>query len=247
MFKKLIKQLFRNLKQLAWPSRCVTCHVQMHHPIPICKDCIALMPWRSGPNCQQCGINLPTHSSTEICGECLSRKEPNHGLTICLFDYRFPADSLLRAGKYHDQRHYLIVMGLLMACQVRKQFPNHQLIQAVIPIPLHSEKYRQRGYNQAAELARHIARALKRPLLQNTLARKQNIAQAGSKAKTRKTNMHGAFVANELALKNIHHVLLIDDVYATGSTVNAATKALNAAGIKCVDRYCLLRTVFHAI
>jgi ComF family protein len=120
------------------------------------------------------------------------------------------------------------------------------LPQLLIPVPLHRDRLRERGYNQALELARPLAHALRLPVDAKILARtRATPAQTNLDAKTRRKNLRGAFEVDDLALKSVSagvaHVALIDDVMTTGATLRECARALKRAGFARVDVWALAR------
>ena len=112
---------------------------------------------------------------------------------------------------------------------------------ALIPIPLHHARLRSRGYDQALELARPLARALHLPLLGNALQRsKTTTAQSRLDADARQRNLRGAFdVVSAASIPG--HVVLVDDVMTTGATLHAAARVLHRAGVQRVDAWVCAR------
>ena len=110
---------------------------------------------------------------------------------------------------------------------------------AIIPVPLHIGKYRKRGYNQAEIIANEIAALANIPVINDVLFRKRNTrAQKHFGKEKRRKNLEGAFYADEKKLKmyvdekNIKRVIIVDDIYTTGSTINACAKILRQTGIE---------------
>jgi ComF family protein len=106
-----------------------------------------------------------------------------------------------------------------------------ELPDCLLPVPLHSSRLRQRGFNQSIEIARVIAKRLQIPIVHDAVIRRRSTeSQTGLTAKQRQKNIRGAFdVVGDLAGK---HVLIIDDVVTTGSTVNELAKVLKRKGVK---------------
>ncbi|MBF0422727.1 MAG: ComF family protein [Magnetococcales bacterium] len=114
----------------------------------------------------------------------------------------------------------------------------------VIPVPLHPLRLLRRGYNQAALLAGRVARKIHRPLVTNLLYRtKMTRPQTSLNQKSRLVNVHDAFVVGKAAIEN-RRILLVDDVFTTGSTVWSATRALKEAGAGRVMICCLARVEY---
>ena len=111
----------------------------------------------------------------------------------------------------------------------------------IMPIPLHPQRRRQRGYNQAELLARPLAEAMNVPMNTSALRRtRHTVPQVGLGPEERRHNVHGAFAVEPNAVRE-HHILLIDDVLTTGATMSAAAETLMAAGAASVAAYCLAR------
>jgi ComF family protein len=211
---------------------CMVCGERGQDGRDLCRACHAALPWQ-GPACLRCALPLP---GPGVCGACLQDAPP---LTEAhaAFDYAFPLDRLLPRLKFHRDFASGRVLAQAMADRCRR-LPQPD---ALLPLPLHRGRLRRRGYDQALELARPLARALALPLLDGTLKRsKQTSAQSRLDADARKRNLRGAFhvVANEPLPA---HVVLVDDVMTTGATLHAAAGALLASGVRRVDAWICAR------
>ena len=152
----------------------------------------------------------------------------------CLYD--FPVDRLLPRFKFHRD----LAAGRLLAQLMAEAFTPLQRPQAVIALPLHRGRLRARGYDQALELARPLARALQLPLFEGALRRTRATApQSELSAMARHRNLRGAFACDCAPLPA--HVALVDDVMTTGATLHAAAKALRRAGVVRVDAWVCAR------
>ena len=119
-----------------------------------------------------------------------------------------------------------------------------ELPECIIPVPLHSSRLGQRGYNQSLELARHLSCFLRLPLNRDSLRRVRNTqAQSELPASKRKRNIRGAFTVNGQSLAGADHVAIIDDVITTGSTANEVARQLKKAGVKRIDVWACARAV----
>ncbi len=128
-------------------------------------------------------------------------------------------------------------MGHLMA----KQFKQHHLMpDAIIAVPLHPKRLRQRGFNQAEEIARYIHQAINIPLVNQQLKRIINtVNQTSLSAAERQKNIRGAFLFSPQSKANF--IAIIDDVVTTGSTANEIAKVLKKAGVKRVEIWAFAR------
>ncbi|HTL14445.1 MAG TPA: ComF family protein [Thermomonas sp.] len=218
----------------AWlfPLRCLVCGEPGAHRRDLCAACFADLPWQ-GPACPRCALPLPEAGT---CGQCLQAPPPLDEVRAA-FDYRFPLDRLLPRLKFHGD----FAAGRVLAQCMADALQDAVRPQAILPLPLHRTRLRQRGYDQALELARPLARALNLPLLADALQRTRGTrAQSRLDAGARRRNLRGAFaVAPGIALPG--HVVLVDDVMTTGATLHAAARALRAAGVARVDAWVCAR------
>ncbi|MCB1886910.1 MAG: ComF family protein [Rhodocyclaceae bacterium] len=200
----------------------------------VCEACSADLPWwDSSHACPRCA--LPVASAGE-CGACL-RVPPPIERCHALFDYAFPVPQLVQGLKYGQALELAPWLGLRLC----DRLPVEASWDAVIPVPLHPARLRERGFNQAVELARPLARTRAAPLAGDELLRvRATPAQAGLSARVRRGNLRGAFqAAGRLPWR---HVLVVDDVMTTGATLMALADALKAAGVARVDAVVVART-----
>jgi len=222
---------------LLLPPRCVLCG-QPSGTICICAPCKRDLPW-AGPQCHQCGLPLPA-SQNQTCGQCI-RRPPAFNRTISPLQYRFPADRLVRALKFHRQLAEGRVLSHLLCEQVTVK--GFTLPDVLIPVPLHSTRMMQRGFNQAFELAGYAGRVLGIPRHTRGLRRKRHTkAQSGLSRQQRRHNMRGAFYWHGPG-KPGHHVALVDDVMTTGTTATECAVVLKKAGAQRVDVWVPTRAI----
>ncbi len=206
------------------PARCLVCGASGARDQDLCADCHAELPWNDTA-CARCGLPLPTFASE--CGGCLKSPPP---FASCLAPLRYaaPIDRLLPRFKFHAG----LAEGRLLAQLVLLRIPASAFdsIDAVVPMPLHRQRLGRRGYNQALELARPLARAWKLRLAPAALQRvRATAAQSDLDAAARRRNVRGAFVADAASVVG-QRILLLDDVVTTGATVREAAATLLAAG-----------------
>lgn len=170
------------------------------------------------------------------CPAC-SVQPPPLDATHAAFDYAFPLDRLLPRLKFHRD----FAAGRVLAQCMAEHFADLPRPQALVPVPLHRGRLRQRGFDQALELARPLARALDLPLQAGLLHRcRATHAQSRLDADARARNLRGAFRVDARAALPAH-VALVDDVMTTGATLHAAAKALRAAGVARIDAWVCAR------
>lgn len=224
---------------LLLPPSCVLCGDQGQPPLlDICAGCVTDLP----PNLAPCPLCAqPRQPGTEFtwpCGRCLRHPHPfDRALAPFLYDY--PLDHLIHAFKYRGALSYGRVMGMLLAYYIRSR--GEPLPEALIPIPLHAARQRERGFNQAFELARPLSQLLAIPIDDMLCRRKRETQdQTELKAAERRKNVRGAF--SLLRKPTYTHVALIDDVLTTGSTSGEVARLLKEVGVKKVELWTVART-----
>lgn len=198
-----------------------------------CQACAADLPW-AGYGCRRCALPL---AGGDICGECLT-DPPAFTATTVAFRYAWPVDSLVKSLKYQGRLADGALLGTLLARRLTAE--GAPVPECLVPVPLHPAKTRQRGFNQAREIARALRRELGRDLAPGLLERvRRTESQAGLSAPGRRRNLQGAF-----HVRGRHpprYVALIDDVVTTASTVRAAAACLRRAGVARVDVWAVAR------
>ena len=221
-------------------QNCLLCDEPAEAEMPICVACEAEMPWL-GEHCQTCALPLPEAGLT--CDGCLL-EPPAYEQVAVPWRYDFPVDSLITRFKHNAKWPF----GHLLA-DVLSQYLQHRFDEdlprpdALLPVPLAAKRLRQRGFNQAAMLARWLSRQLDLPCEENVVHRIQDTsAQQDLDAKARKRNLRNAFALTSDANVKGRHLALVDDVLTTGATTQALARLLMNAGAARVDVYCLART-----
>jgi len=219
---------------------CLLCDEVADSAFPICTGCEADLPWL-GDHCERCALPMPMAGLT--CGQCL-RRPPGFSEVVVPWRYDFPIDSLVTRFKHQGKWP----MGRLLA-ELLGQSLEHRFAEGLprpdclLPVPLASKRLRQRGYNQAAMLARWLGSQLEIAVDERLLLRVlETPAQQGLDAKARQRNLHKAFALADGGDVDGRHFAVIDDVLTTGATANALARLLMNAGARRVDIYCLART-----
>lgn len=214
----------RALGSLLAPPQCVLCDEPgMPGPVDLCHACLADLP-RAAPE-----------------GSFLADA---FELVCCPWSFDFPVDALVRTLKFRGERAHARILGTLLARERwRDAAP---LPHRVVPVPLHPARLRQRGFNQAAQLARFAARELALPLDQRALYRPHATReQTALGSVERAANVRHAFAA--IRPLQGARVALVDDVVTTGSTVRAAAAALRAAGACAIELWVVARVPLRRV
>ena len=227
---------FRFSNQPWLAGACLVCRQTIPWRRDFCEACRRALP-RPGPACLRCGAELPAAAGEQaVCGQC-QRLQPRFHRTFALYRYAPPVDHLIQRLKYGGELHLSRVLGQQLAAALgRAAGAREPLARAdlIAPVPLHRSRLRRRGFNQALEIARPVARALDLPLdrrhLKRVLATRP---QAQLPLKDRPRNVRRAFVAESRAFDG-KRVALVDDVMTSGHTADAAARALRRAGAQTV-------------
>ena len=239
-----MRALAGRLSRTLLPPRCLVCAAAGGQGRDLCADCARGLPWNA-PACARCGLPLP--EPAPACGRCLHQPPPFDACTA-VFRYEPPVDRLLQRLKYGGD----LAAGALLAALMRERLAAccdsgardpiataHAPADALVPVPLHPGRLGARGYNQALELARPLARAFAVPLRADLLARtRRTAAQTELDADARRANVRGAFVATAAVPGR---VVLVDDTMTTGATLAACASALRAAGARQVTLWVAAR------
>ena len=231
----LMKKVDGIRKMLAWsllPAHCLLCEQPGMGDIDLCAAC-----WRGLPKnllaCPRCA--LPLAAPAPACGFCI-KSEPAFTSTLAPMQYQVPLSTLVPRFKFHQD----LAAGRLLAelfCRNTSDFARPDVL---VPVPLHSTRLRQRGFDQALELAKMIAKHKALPLRSDLLIRTRNTAaQSHLDSRQRRKNCRNAFAVVDKVLPN--HIALIDDVMTTGATVRECAKVLLKAGVKRVDVWVIAR------
>jgi ComF family protein len=197
----------------------------------LCPACDADLPRLAGTLCPRCALPSP---GAAVCGRCLA-DAPHYDATVAALAYRFPADTLVHSLKFRGQLALAPLMGDLLIEKIRER------IDLVVPVPLSRERLRERGYNQAAEIARHVAKARRVRLELTIIARERNTqAQADLPWSERARNVRGAFRC-ERSLDGAA-IAVVDDVMTTGATLDELAATLKRAGAARVVNWVVART-----
>ncbi len=206
--------------------------------LDLCTYCRSNLPWLQD-RCYQCGAPMLGLNEAIICARCQD-VSPNYDRLCALFSYEQPLSKLINGLKFGRQLYVgKLFAALLVEAITTKWYVAKPLPELIIPVPLHIKRLRQRGYNQAIEIAQPIAKALHIPLAFDACLRtRYTPPQARLQRKQRLKNLTNSFQVNS-SFSLPEHVALIDDVVTTGSTIRSICKPLRAAGVQSIDIWCV--------
>lgn len=226
--------MLQAILDMVYPVRCPICgEIVLPKSRMICKVCQDKLIYIEEPRCKKCSKPVE-HEEQEYCRDCL-RKNYHYDKGFAVWVYDNAMRHSIANFKYHGRKEYAKFYTRevirLYKEQILKLSPD-----VIIPVPLHRSKYRERGYNQAQLLASGIGKELKIPVITQVLIRdKKTLPQKKLSDKERLRNLSEAFQWNEKAAcryqEKITKVLLIDDIYTTGSTIEACSRVLQSAGV----------------
>jgi len=223
------------LARHALPQSCALCAAPAGDAL-VCWACAAAMPRIDLP-CAQCALPSGTGGR---CGECLTHRPPFER-TLAAFAYAFPVNRLLHRLKYAGALALADWAASAWLDRFAGEIAQGARPDVVLAIPLTATRQRERGFNQAQEIARRIARALAIPMAGDLERVRDTAAQAALPWSVRKTNLRDAFrCTRAVAGKSC---ALIDDVMTTGATVREAARALRRAGATSVSVWVIARTL----
>lgn len=225
------------------PTVCIVCGSSTVTKIALCEDCAVALPWITSACCKCGASSLLAPERTYICNGCLLSPPP---FRFCrgLFHYTKPVDDLITGFKFHARFDAGHAFANLLAIKVREYYLQHTMPDVILPVPLHSNRLRTRGYNQAVEIAKVVASVCQVPMHLALVSREKDTApqtEIGS-AVDRRRNLHSAFHAvDSCAGKNVKSIAIIDDVVTTMATVFALSQVLKLQGIEVIDIWCIAR------
>ncbi|TMH86200.1 MAG: ComF family protein [Betaproteobacteria bacterium] len=217
----------------AWAGGdCLLCGAESG-PELLCPACIGELP-ALPESCPQCALPSP---AAAVCGSCINRS-PHFDATLALWRYEFPCDGLVQALKYRAQ---FALAGFFARSLASRPLPE---VDVVLPMPLHAKRLAERGFNQALEIARGLARYRGTPIEPRGVLRVKNTPpQTELPYEDRAKNVRGAFRC-ELDLSGAS-VAVLDDVMTTGATLNELARVLKRAGARRVENFVIARTVLR--
>lgn len=233
---RLVNKWLKFIQFGLFPPRCVLCGADGQPGMDLCSACEADLA-RIDPACPACGLPLSA-SEHSLCGSCLQTPPPFQR-TVSPFYYAPPLAQLITRFKFNQRLLMARVFAGLLAKQIGA---THPLPECIIPVPLHPRRLRERGYNQALEIARLLGKALAIPVDYRLCQRIRYTApQTGLAATQRRRNVRQAFgLTNKIPYR---HVAILDDVITTGHTVSELARLLRRHGVAEIEVWSVARAV----
>ena len=229
-FGMMEKKPFRCIEWIwdaLFPRRCPVCDgILRFRRECVCPECLEKIKFVKEPVCMKCGKEL--EGEDEYCYDCREGKH-RYIQGAAVFAYQEAAMSIYRF-KYGGRQEYALFFGRCMALLLGERLRRWR-VQALVPVPVHPSRKRQRGYNQAQLLAKAVSRYTGIPVRSDIILRhKKTAPQKELDREQRQNNLKKAFKISENDVK-LDTIVIIDDIYTTGSTIDAMTAVLHSAGV----------------
>ncbi|MES2499368.1 MAG: ComF family protein [Pseudomonadota bacterium] len=227
---------------LFFKQHCFLCVANQTEKYGVCQDCLKDLTWSPASSCPQCALN----SNSQICGNCIS-SQPDFDVTHAVFLYAYPVDTIIQRYKYGGVLSLSGTFGQLMSEKIRTA-NNCDAIDLIVPMPMHPTRLKERGFNQALEIAKELDLSLNKNNIskldyKSVIRHTLTPPQASLPLKDRVKNIKGAFKVNkDLTGKRI---AIVDDVMTTGASLNELAKTLKQAGATHVECWVIARTFPH--
>ncbi len=213
---------------ILFPRHCILCDEVVSLGEYVCRECKGKLPYIQEPSCKKCGKQLESEDR-EYCGDC-QRKQHNFLQGKAIFSYQKEKKLSMYRFKYSNRREYADVYAKMAVARYGKWL-EYRGIEAIVPVPMYESKRRKRGYNQAECFAKSLSRELQIPMESRLIKRVKNtVPQKELNDTQRKDNLKGAFQLQTNIVK-YSKILLVDDIYTTGSTMDAVADCLMKAGV----------------
>lgn len=240
-----MKRILAGLSDIIFPPRCLTCDtvLEYHQHLPFCGACYAKIHFIESSVCPRCGIPFAgADGGSHLCGDCILSKT-FYAAARAVGRYETTLLEAIHRFKYNGRIHVGEILGKLMAEFTYPAFDIREY-SLIMPVPLHPKRLRERGFNQSVILAREVAGRLHIPLDFMTLKRHVYAEpQISLGKKEREVNVHGVFSVADTGKVAGQRIILVDDVYTSGSTVKECARALTKSRAERVAVLTLARAV----
>lgn len=233
----------KGLLDFIFPRHCLLCGTK-HHLLAtnyLCEGCHADFVVNNTP-CGRCGIPMvvqQAHSEGLVCGQC-QKSPPVYERCWSPFIYAQPLEWVIQQLKFNDRLSFAPLLSELMIQNMPASMLKQRKPDAIIPMPLHNKRLKQRGFNQSLLLAKPLASVVGVKIDSSSCLRCSNTEhQTGKSARQRKQNIKGAFKFDNH--QNYRYLAIFDDVVTTGSSVSELGETLKKSGVDRVDVWSLAR------
>lgn len=236
-------KILRSLLDLILPPRCISCGKIVSEENGLCPECFSRITFISKPYCRRCGLpfadSVPADKNM-LCPECLKAKKSLIGMSRSAVKYDEHSKNTILALKFMDKTENAAIFAKWLKIAGKDIFESGADL--LVPVPLHYRRLVARRYNQSALLAAELSKLTGLEISCSSLVKhKPTKPQASVSGEERIKNVKGVFsVKNPDAVRG-RHVVLIDDVYTTGSTVRECAAALHEAGAAEIDALTIAR------
>ncbi len=227
--------MIKGIVQQIYPANCVLCGLSSDVNRDLCHNCVADFQINNSA-CLRCALPLSKSSQSLYCGQCL-QKAPEYDAAWSAFIYVQPLEWMIHQLKFNGKLNFAKIMSSL----AMPYLPDlEHRPDCIIPVPLHARRIKERGFNQALELVKPLAKKLAIPVdVKSCFRQTCTSAQTDLNASHRRKNIKNAFAFENT--HKYHYVVLFDDVITTGSTMAELAKAIKRQGVERVDVWSLAR------
>ncbi len=216
---------------MLFPRICPVCNrIVSPFGADICTDCIQKLTFVNEPVCARCG--KPLDEEGDLCSDCANMDHVyEKGCAALVYD-EYISKSIYRF-KYNGKQEFSHFYGRIMSERLGDIIKSWN-VEAIVPVPVHRSKLKKRGYNQAALIAKELSKRLKIPVNEALVIRTADTkVQKNLGARERQNNLKGAFKVPRNSVE-LNTVLIVDDIYTTGATVDSVARCLKGAGVSSV-------------
>ncbi|MBU0962154.1 MAG: ComF family protein [Proteobacteria bacterium] len=225
----VLRKWMKGATDLLFPRSCPVCGTSiLADGHTLCPECVQDISLIRSPLCTTCGREMTDSAAGDHCCDRCLRKPPPYSSARAVVHYREPVSALLHRLKYQGETAVIPVLQEIIGMQPLCTLQEGEM---VIPVPLHISRLRQRGFNQALILAKLFFSNRKERILIDTLIRvRHTVAQTGLDGLARRKNLHQAFAVCFPERVRKRKIVLVDDVFTTGTTVSECSRMLLRAG-----------------
>lgn len=238
------KFAFKSIADIVFPAYCLSCNTKLDiYEKFLCTSCSELIVPISGKTCSKCSKQLPEYSGkTKVCEDCRQIKWHFKKCEAITY-YDKIIKKILHEVKFKKRPKYLNIFDKLLSNSVKNLLINVKP-DIVVPVPSDKKTLRERTFNQATVISRKVSKISGIKLEEKILKKPQHIyRQSHLNRKERQKNIENAYSLHAQADVKDRHILLVDDIYTTGATLNACSRELKRAGAKKITCLTIARAI----